>query len=205
MRGTWFKWSSQKVTVEIEFSIGWLHMASKQLVNDGREKLAKTIIWTWADFFFLSIELIVFSQCWQLESSRMETWPVQSSQTQKDSLGPPNSTIKWWNIPPPDFCFLYDTSPEKVQKDELQESVVSRSESSCRDPGGLEVLGTFFLSLWNRFQDPELCLEPRQVGSRVWSPRHNIHISLSAQTVLSNRQGAQDGRCFGLVSFLRGS
>lgn len=93
--------------------------------------------------FFLAFNWF-FHTCWQLESSIMETWSGQSSQTQKDSLGPPNSTIKSTS------CLVFPIqhiSRETEQKDELQESVVSGSDISCRDTGGLEVLGPYlFLS-----------------------------------------------------------
>lgn len=45
-----------------------------------------------------------------------------------------------------------------MQKDELQESVVSGSDFSCRDPRGLEVLGPYFF----------LCETDSKIQSCIW-------------------------------------
>lgn len=55
---------------------------------------------------------------------------------------------------------IWHISRERAQKDDLQESVVSGSDMSCRDPGGLEFLGPYFF----------LCETDSKTQSCIWNP-----------------------------------
>lgn len=112
--------------------------------GEWREKLAKTMIWPWADIFLKTFNWFF---------SHLLTVGVKYNGNMIRTIQPNAEGFSW---PSQQYnqivehstsclCFLYDTSPEKLcRRTSSRMESGPGSDISCRDPGGLEVLEPYF-------------------------------------------------------------